>query len=88
MKRRIPLLLALLVPPSSPAFAQSDDAIYCTKLSSLARSYLGQPVRGKVQPDADTMIAINNCEQGNAKAGIPVLERKLLEGGFTLPKRS
>lgn len=88
MNRRVPLLLALLVPPSNPAFAQSDDTVYCTKLSSLARSYLGQPMRGKLVPDPDTKIAIDNCENGNAKAGIPVLERKLLESGVTLPKRS
>jgi hypothetical protein len=31
--------------------------------------------------------AISDCQRGDTAAGIPVLEQKLRDGGFTLPKR-
>ena len=37
---------------------------------------------------ADGAAAIDACERGNTAAGIPVLEKRLTDQRFTLPKRS
>ncbi len=84
------LVLAFAV-ASAPtvAFAQRNDAAYCAALSDLASRYLvGDTARGHSKPDLDTAIAIEDCRRGNTAAGIPVLERKLRNAGFTLPPRS
>jgi hypothetical protein len=39
-------------------------------------------------PDLNTTMAITDCQKGNTAAGIPVLEKKLRDARFTLPKRS
>ncbi len=90
MKRlpMVALAAALLASPSVPTAAQGNDAAYCAQLSDLARRYIGQQGMGRNSPDLDTAIAIDRCEKGDTAAGIPILERKLREGGFTLPKRS
>ncbi|UYN94531.1 MAG: hypothetical protein KIT25_21265 [Enhydrobacter sp.] len=79
--------LALLAAWSAPVAAQADDAAYCAQLADLARRYIGQQGMGKNSPDLDTAIAIDRCEKGDTASGIPVLERKLRQGGFSLPKR-
>jgi hypothetical protein len=88
MNRHLVPLVSLLLASSVPAFAQSGDAAYCTALSDLARRYLGNTADGRNVPDADTNLAIINCQKGNTAAGIPVLEKKLRDARFTLPKRS
>jgi hypothetical protein len=35
----------------------------------------------------DAQVALAQCEQGNATAAIPVLERELVKNKFTLPRR-
>jgi hypothetical protein len=81
------LLLPVLLP--FPTFAQSDDAAYCAQLGALARRYIvGGTAQGEGFPDQVTMGAIADCNKGNTAAGIKVLERKLRDNGFTLPKRS
>ena len=81
MKRLILLVLVL-----SPLPALADDASYCANLSELALKYLSYNSRRGV-PDADIATAIDQCQKGNTAGGIPTLERKLRNGGFTLPKR-
>lgn len=82
-------LAALLLVPSMPALAQSDDRAYCTELAKLANRYIAAGTsEGRSVVDLDTRVAIDNCDKGNTSAGIPVLERKLRANGFTLPKRS
>src|SRR5207245_6774692 len=88
MRRCLLALLAVLALPAPPVLGQADDAAYCSALAGLARRYLGQQGEGKNSPDLDTAVAIDQCQRGNTAAGIPVLERKLRNGGFTLPKRS
>ena len=80
MKRLILLVLVL-----SPLPALADDASYCANLSELALKYLSYNSRRGV-PDADIATAIDQCQKGNTAGGIPTLERKLRNGGFTLPK--
>lgn len=88
MRYAIPLAAVLLV-PSMPALAQSDDRAYCAKLAALANRYIAAGTsEGRSVLDLDTRAAIDDCSKGNTSAGIPVLERKLRANGFTLPKRS
>ena len=82
--RVLPLLLLPL-----PTFAQSDDTAYCAQLGTLARRYVvGGTDLGRGMPDLETAAAIDDCSKGNTAAGIKVLEKKLRDNGFTLPKRS
>lgn len=80
------LVLGLLL--SSPAAAWADDMKYCADLSVLYRRYLGNSGEGRMFPDVAAGVAISDCEKGNTAAGIPVLEKKLRDGRFTLPKRT
>ena len=65
-----------------------DDMAYCAQLSALYRRYLGNTGEGRTFPDVAAATAISDCERGNTAAGIPVLEKKLRDARFTLPKRS
>jgi len=85
MKRILLLLSALMLVLPSAADAQGDDVAYCAQLSVLYRRYV-QNSPGR-QYDAESAIALDDCKNGNAAAGISVLEKKLLESGFTLPQR-
>lgn len=82
------LLLLILALTALPAAAQEDDAAYCAKLGQLALRYTGSAGgEGRLAPDVSTLGAIDDCRKGNTAAGIPVLEKKLRNNGFTLPKR-
>ena len=78
------IALALILSPL-PAMA-ADDAAYCAQLSELALKYLSYNSRRGV-PDVDIATAVDQCERGNTTSGISTLERKLRNGGFTLPRR-
>ena len=78
------LLLAAALPLD--AFAQSDkDMDYCAKLAALYRRYV-QNSPGR-QYDAEAAVAQDDCQKGNTAVAIPILERKLIESGFTLPEK-
>ena len=70
-----------------PLPARADDRTYCAQLSDLYRRYLGN-VGERVFPDVTASVAMDDCARGNTAAGIPVLEKKLRDARFTLPKRS
>jgi len=72
---------------SAEGHAQSDDAAYCAQLSALYRRYLGNTGEGRQFPDVTASVAMDECQKGNTVAGIPVLEKKLRDARFTLPKR-
>jgi hypothetical protein len=85
VKRILLSLSALMFALAVTAEAQGGDAAYCAQLTFLYRRYVeNSPGR---QYDADAAIALDDCKNGNTAAGIPVLERKLVESGFTLPQR-
>jgi hypothetical protein len=87
MIRTLVLLLACVVLPTT-AVAQADDAAYCAQLGDLARRYTASAGgESRPMPDTTTLAAIADCNKGNTAAGIPVLEKKLRDSGFTLPKR-
>ena len=64
--------------------ARADEKAYCTELSSLYRKYV-QNSPGR-QFDVEASVALDDCRKGNTAAAIPVLEKKLRESGFSLPK--
>lgn len=84
MKRILLCLLALMVGPLPTADAQGDDKAYCAELSALYRRYV-QNAQGR-RVDVEALSAIEECQKGNTAAGIPVLEKRLIQSGFTLPK--
>jgi hypothetical protein len=64
------------------AFGQSADANYCQLLADLNRASDDSP-----NMDAAVQEAINQCNEGNTAAGIPVLEQALAYDKVTLPPR-
>jgi hypothetical protein len=83
------IALGLCLSLMAEAHAQAaDDMAYCAQLSALYRRYLGNTGEGKTFPDVSAAAAIDQCERGDTAAGIPVLEKKLRDARFTLPKRS
>jgi hypothetical protein len=86
MHRVLPLSFVLALLPVATS-AQSTDAEYCAKLADLALRYLGKQILGESKPDVPTVVAIDRCQKGDTAAGIPILEAKLRNGGFTLPAR-
>ena len=83
MKRVLTGLVLVLSP--LPAMA-ADGTAYCANLSELALRYLSFNSRRGI-PDAEVATAVDQCQRGNTAEGIPTLERKLRNGGFTLPQR-
>ena len=86
IRKLLPLLAFVLVQPAM-AHAQGDDRAYCLELSNLYLRYLAYTGLGRPFPDLSAIAAINDCQAGNTEAGVPVLEKRLLDARFTLPKR-
>ncbi len=87
MKRALPISAALLLLSPLGARAQSDDKAYCEQLIVPINRYVQTPYDRGGAPDIEISEAINQCRSGTPAKGIPVLERKLRNNGFTLPKR-
>jgi len=85
MKRLTVSLFVLMLALPERGGAQTADAAYCAQLSTLYRRYV-QNSPGR-QYDAEAAVALDDCSKGNTQAGIPILERKLVESGFTLPQK-
>ena len=89
MRAKLYLVLGLCLWLTAEAHAQAaDDTAYCAQLSALYRRYLGNTGEGRTFPDVAAGTAMDQCERGNTAAGIPVLEKKLRDARFTLPKRN
>ena len=82
-RRAVLRILTLALAVAGPA-AHADDNAYCRELSALYRKYV-QNSPGR-QFDVEASVALEDCRKGNTAAGIPVLEKKLRESGFSLPK--
>ena len=93
MRAKLTIALGLCLSLTAEAHAQAqapiatDDMAYCAQLSALYRRYLGNTGEGRTFPDVTAATAMSECERGNTAAGIPVLEKKLRDARFTLPKR-
>ena len=85
--------LAIVSPrPASAQTSSSADMAYCAKLIDLYSRYLTGDEFGDRRTSLggaslDGRVAVAKCREGDTASGIPVLERKLLANGFTLPRR-
>jgi hypothetical protein len=82
MKTTLSLLAvgtALVLPVAASAQSPADVA-YCKKLSMLWYTYVD------TDPSTSVATALNTCH-GASATSIPVLEKALKDGGFTLPKK-
>ena len=70
---------ALAFPVAASAQSAADVA-YCKKLGMLWYTYVD------TDPSTSVATALNTCH-GASAAAIPVLEKALKDGGFTLPKK-
>ena len=80
-----------LLPAVSSAQTAGGDLAYCRALSDVYVRYVGHDWqygdRQRRQANNDAQVAVAQCEQGNAAAAIPVLERELIRNKFSLPAR-
>jgi hypothetical protein len=70
--------------------SRAADQQYCAQLSNLYVRYVGRSEAGPnapVRPDVNGGVALAKCREGDAAAAIPILERKLVNAGFSLPPR-
>jgi hypothetical protein len=66
-----------------------SDRQYCQSLADSYTTYVNDPNSRRPAPaNASVQSAIAQCQAGNTAAGIPVLEKALVNAGFTLPARS
>ena len=94
MKRAAAILIsAASLCLATPVQAQRSgpDYDYCLKLIDIYDRYIGSdelgPRQGAAGTDLDGRVAVAKCRAGEASVGIPILERKLIANGFTLPRR-
>ena len=83
--------LALPLAAEAQRSSHAADMKYCAKLSDLYIRYVGRSETGPrapVRPDVVGGVALAQCKEGKTAEAIPVLERKLLNAGFTLPPRN
>jgi hypothetical protein len=89
--RTIIFLLAALLPAAALAQSSPPDVVYCNRLADIYVHYLGRseagPYDDQRRGSLDTQVAASQCRQGITVTAIPILERELLNNGFTLPPR-
>ncbi|HSS84748.1 MAG TPA: hypothetical protein VLL30_13360 [Reyranella sp.] len=95
MSKSLTLLITCLT-AAVPLAAEAEtgdraaDLRYCAQLSELYVRYVGRSEAGPkapVRPDVNAGVALAKCNEGDAATAIPILERKLVNAGFTLPPR-
>ena len=82
--------VALPLALSAQQDERAADLGYCVRLSELYVRYVGRSEFGPdapVKPDANVSVALAKCREGDTATAIPILERKLVNAGFTLPPR-
>lgn len=87
MRRCLLLLVTIVAFSAGPSVAQTTDVAYCARLAELVVKYVGKQINGQNRPDSESLVAIDRCDHGDTAGGIPILEKKLLDGRFTLPQR-
>ena len=100
MKRSATLLTAAIVSVgaglgiATDSNAQSatpssvSDQAYCQALYKALREYGTGTARGGLPVGVATAVAIAQCQEGNPKPAIPVLEQQLHDRRIPVPSRS
>lgn len=83
----VPIVLGLSLGIASTAQAQSDDRTYCENLYATWDRYLSPRGESRSGGGIEAIAAVDQCRRGNTAAGIPVLEKMLRDGRFSLPRR-
>jgi hypothetical protein len=81
--------VGLALPQTAAAQPRPDDRQYCESLIEMYRTYINEPMQGRMQrpPDVGPEVAIAKCRAGDTATGIPILEKVLRDNRFTLPPR-
>lgn len=85
-----PAVLALSMAGAAAAQQQQpgpSDLSYCENLYATYDRYIAPRGESRSTSGVDAIAAVDQCRRGNTAAGIPVLEKKLRDGLFTLPRR-
>lgn len=88
----LPVLLVFQISTCEQSGPARNDREYCAQLADMYERYVGSwdlgPAQETQRRDVEGRLAVDQCRAGNTVSSIPVLERKLLQQGFTLPKRA
>lgn len=88
----LPVLLVFQISTCEQPGPARNDREYCGQLADMYERYVGSweigPAQEVQRRDVEGRIAVERCRAGDTVSSIPVLERKLLEQGFTLPQRA
>jgi hypothetical protein len=84
----VPGVLALSLAGTATAqTGGASDLAYCENLYATWERYIAPRGESRSTSGVDAIVAVDQCRRGNTAAGIPVLEKKLRDGLFTLPRR-
>ena len=72
----------------SAASSTMSDQAYCQALYRALREYGTGTARGGLPVGVATAVAIAQCQEGNPKPAIPVLEQQLHDRRIPVPSRS
>ena len=80
------LVAGICIAANGNAQPATSDAAYC---QSLVKAYsTGGNARGSLPVGNAIAVAIAQCQEGNPRPAIPVLERKLRDKNIAVPARS
>ena len=83
----VPAVLALSLAGTAAAQQGVSDLTYCENLYATYDRFIAPKGESRSLGGVDAIAAVDQCRRGNTAAGIPVLEKKLRDGLFTLPGR-
>ena len=80
------LIAGVCIATGSNAQSATSETDYCRSLVSALS--MGGEARGSLMVDTDAAVAIAQCQEGNPKPAIPVLEKKLRDNRIPVPPRT
>ena len=83
----VPAVLALSLAGTAMAQQGVSDLSYCENLYAIYDRYIAPRGESRSTSGVDAIAAVEQCRRGNTAAGIAVLEKKLRDGLFSLPRR-
>lgn len=83
----VPVALAMALAGTAAAQTGASDLTYCENLYATYERYIAPRGESRSTSGVEAIVAVDQCRRGNTAGGIPVLEKKLRDGLFTLPPR-